>query len=436
MLFLLAACSTGLRTERFVLPEEAKPPAKEKSNPAPAPADRRAVLPAPPKPLTAKRPGSNTCTTWQGYLPDPTHPEYLPLRHLRVNFHILNSRDSSHNFKPEEARRFFTELLRLANADLDTNIRNWRSPDGTAVLPKRYRYELAPHNPPLSPLAAAGDGGDGFYFHFDDSLYYFVSMGKNQNNYDRQVIDRYSIGADSILNIFVQVHPDDSIRSPYYRANGQGIALGNALKMAGIFESKGQPGGFVGLMNHEIGHILGLSHAWVEDGCPDTQNHPNKCWAWTPEPPCNDLATNNMMDYNAYQVALTPCQIGRIQANFANEASAIRRCLRPDWCLRHPESTITIRDSVQWLGARDLEGDLVIAPGGQLRILCRVSMPPGSRITVQPGGLLVLDNARLHQACGKSWAGIFVEEKKGLKGEVRVERKPVIENVEAPGGSN
>ncbi|MCC7505980.1 MAG: hypothetical protein IT259_11800, partial [Saprospiraceae bacterium] len=117
-----------------------------------------------------------SCNAWQNHLPDPAHPEDLPVRYLRVNFHIMNSRDSSRNFQPDSARAYFRRLLELANADLDTNFYNWRSPEGTAVLPKRYHYVLWPQ--PGIP------GDDGFYFHYDDSLYYLVYKGKNQNNYN------------------------------------------------------------------------------------------------------------------------------------------------------------------------------------------------------------------------------------------------------------
>lgn len=398
---LVAACSPRLRTRPFYLPEKTPGAAAEKRE-----------LKRPPGKAT-------TCNNWQNYLPDPAHPDHLPQRLLRVNVHILNSRDSSHNFKPAEARDFITRLLAKANAQLDTNERNWRSPEGTPTLPKRYRYVLTPQNQP---------GDDGIYFHFDDELYYFISSGKNQNNYSGKVIDRYAVGLDSILNIFVLVHPDDSIRSKTYRANGQGIAIGNALKMAGLYESKGAPEGFSGLLNHEIGHILSLSHAWTEDGCPDTQNHPNRCWTWTPEGPCRDQATNNMMDYNAYQIALTPCQVGRIQAQFALEHTPVRRCLQPVWCSRRADREIVVRDSVAWLGARDLEGDLTISPGGALLLACRVSLPPDGRITVQPGGRLWLDGCRLHNACGKNWAGIFVQEKGDVRGEVHILQPPALEN--------
>ena len=137
-----------------------------------------------------------------------------------------------------------------------------------------------------------------------------------------------------------------------------------------------------------------------------------------------------MMDYNAYQIALSPCQIGKVHATLANERSPMRRCLLPTWCTLQRDGEIVIADTVSWTGARDLEGHLTIAPGGSLRLSCRVSMPPGGRITVQPGGTLWLDGCRLHNACGKKWQGIFVQEKSGERGMVRVLRVPVVEDVE------
>ena len=347
---------------------------------------------------------ADPCNQWQSYLPDPQHPEYQPMRYLRVNFHVLNSADSAHNFKPDSARVYLTEMLRLANAALDTNIRNWRSPQGTAVLPKGYRYVLY-----------AQPGDDGFYFHYDDDLYYLVYKGKNQNNHKRAVIDKYGVGLDSIINIFVQAHHPDSLVSKTYGATAQGIALGKDLKMCGLFDGNNNIRENAGLLNHEVGHILTLAHAWGGDGCDDTDPHPNNCWVWSKNPPCRDEASNNLMDYNAYKIAMTPCQIGKVHQVFANEKSRIRPCLAPMWCERGAD--VVVRDSVHWTGARELTGNLVLIPGARVRVSCRLSIPSGGRIVVSPGATLWLDEtAYLHNACGETWQGIEVQSKGKLKG--------------------
>ncbi|TNE52596.1 MAG: hypothetical protein EP344_15635 [Bacteroidetes bacterium] len=395
---VLLSCTPRLQTHRFV-PHALQAPAAQ------------ARIVAPP----------SGCAGWEGYLPDLQHPDHLPERYLRVNFHVMdNSAGTAHRPK-DSVLVFVRQLLEYANAELDTNAFHWRAPEGTPVLPKRYRYVLTPQ--PDDPE------DDGIYFHYDDDLYYFVSVGRNQNNYNQDVIRKYGIGTDSIVNIFLMVHHPDSMRSGTYRANGQGIALGTALKMAGVLESREGPRSFDGLLNHEVGHILGLAHSWGEDGCPDTNKHPNKCWDWTPEPPCRDNATNNMMDYNAYQLSLTPCQIGKIQATFARERNRVRACLEPTWCTLRADRAIVIRDSVRWTGDRDLEGNLTVARGGVLQLTCRVSMPPGSHITVEPGGVLILDGCRLHNACSKTWEGVLVQEMAGEQGRVEVRRAPVIENL-------
>jgi hypothetical protein len=407
-LLLAAACSPRLVTKQFPLTTLST---------APQTVSSRNASEA-PEPITYS---SSYGDGWEHYVPDLNRPEDTPMRYIRVNFHIMDNKAGNAHLPPDSVRYRIRELLRYANADLDTNVRNWRSPEGTPVLPKRLRYVLTPQSKP---------GDDGIYFHYEDNndLVYYIATGRDANNYSMTIINKYAIGMDSILNIFVQKHHPDSCNSKTYNPRAHGIALGQALKLSGLLELTEKPPTYRGLLNHEVGHIFYLSHAWMEDGCPDTPNHPNRCWVWTPDGFCRDNATNNMMDYNADQIAMTPCQIARIHAVLSSERDPLRRCVMPTWCSYRASKSIVVRDSVSWAGDKDLDGDLTVAAGGTLRLAGRLSMPPGGRIIVEPGAALWLDGCRLHNACGKPWRGVFVQQLGKQRGVVRLGKAIKVEN--------
>jgi len=358
------------------------------------------------------------------FLPDTQHLSHSPRRYLRVNFHFMDAADSSRNFDETQSRKFVKDLLQVMQILFDTNIKLWLPQDNDIpVIPVNLKYVLS----------GTGPGDDGIYHHYDDQLYYYLHMGQRRNNADWAVIEKYAVGLDTTLNIFIMPHLPDSVKSGTYKSGCVGIALGNAIKIAGIYENKLTEWNVRGTFNHEVGHVLGLYHAWTDDGCPDTQEHPNDCWV-IEQAGCAGRTSNNMMDYNAWQSALSPCQVGTIHKNLSDLRNPVRKLLVRTWCNYLPENKILIRDTIRWSGARDLESDIEILPGGSLTIQGRVSMPGGSKILVQPGATLVLEDCLLHNDCDQAWEGIEVLKKGKKHGLVIKSGQVEMRNVGGSGG--
>lgn len=367
--------------------------------------------------------GSSDCREQLNYAPDPDHLDHTPIRYVRVNVHFMDEKTGMHNLNEADGIQYARDVINGCNYNLANNIKmNLPLGNDTPVLPTQYRLKLT---------GVPGDpNDDGIYFHEDPELFYYIH-GRNTNRNDRTVLRKYEIQPDTVINIFLMPHHPDSIGRPGYRNVDTGIMLGGCIKIARHFSRGPRPKGQFGLTNHEIGHIIGLSHAWRNtDGCDDTPVHSN-CYMYNDEPPCDTAVSNNMMDYNLWQHALTPCQLGRAHRQFANEQSRVRKFLEPTWCEPIAEPLI-IEDSIQWNSAKDLSSDIIIKNGAVLLLNCRLSLAKGRRITVEPKGRLIIDGAQLHNACGDEWYGIEVQEKGKNSGQVVLLTEPEIENCTNP----
>ena len=358
-----------------------------------------------------------SCSDALSYIPD----DNLYQKQVRVNIQFMNSEDSLYGFNEEKGRWYMKFLIHNANKRLREN-KKMNLPEGndTPCLKPKYQYVIT-----------SMDEDDGYFWNYDDELSYFVNKGRNRNNYDKEVIEKYETGGDSIINIFVMPHHKDSLNSKSYKTHGTGIALGNSLKIAGLVEDKEKPWAYATLLNHEIGHIFGLRHTWrYNDGCDDTPRNPN-CWQESKgREGCEGPISNNLMDYNNSQMAISPCQLGIVHKSLTMKKSKYRKYVKEDWCNLDTSHTISISENVDWFGERDATSDIHVRAGGMLTVHCRLSMPPGGEIIVHPGGVLrINESALIHNDCDLTWKGIRLVSEGKQDGELIISQSAVIEDI-------
>ena len=353
---------------------------------------------------------TNPCRNAENYIPDPEYMNHTSLKRIKCNFHVIRNKDGKRNFSEAEGVKYIKDMVLSANGTIYKN-KKMKLPVGndTPVITGRFGMDIWPTD------YISGD--DGIYFHDDDEFYYVINQGPKKNIFNRDVFEKYGIQKDSVVNIFIQDIHIDSLSSKSFKPSSNGVAFSSWIK-AGLWyycyndvvskngkQTKPRYYRPARQLAHEMGHVYGLAHAWGKDNCDDTPTHKN-CWVDEGSGPCK-VASNNVMDYNAIQSALTPCQIGRVHMT-ALTRKAKRNLLIKDWCKLNDFKSIDIKKDFIWNSCKTLQGNLTIHDGARLVIRCETSLANGATITVHPRGELVLQGARLYNDCGSTWEGIKV----------------------------
>lgn len=281
--------------------------------------------------------------------PNPPNPNILSsncplisapsIYNIRVNIHYILRDNGTGNFTETNdpfssnvgynGYRFASEIFGYMNERLANNqLMRFQPTPSVPALPIKHRYVL-----------------NGVYFWrstdaYDNHTEDFIYL---KNNYGKDI--------DYAINVFLVKPNQQSVGGAAllnYDAcfvRGQDVVFSRFL----LSGNKDDFSVFWDVLNHEILHNLTLSHTIrtylgyccasntsgeCNDGCSDTPTYPeieikypgntNICgWCWTPD---WKPYSNNMMDYSCAMDALTPCQIGKVNANISTFKTCFLTC--------------------------------------------------------------------------------------------------------------
>ncbi len=350
------------------------------------------------------------CDQWDKYKPTSDKYLYLPVKRIRIVFHVLRDGNGLGNIPDNTDGRNYIALIKnhlngiMENpAALTGNISSAHIPD-TRI---RYAYD--------------DEAQPSIYFYdnqtlYDDYLNYSPTTSIS-TLYDELVETNTNLSInEKMLSIHCfLVSSNTSTASSSGAADTKYVLVRNT----GSFYNTGNHWGPATTLCHELAHCLGLEDNTGFENCRDFVRHPSNTYI--------DEYSNNIMTYFSSQNAFSACQAGKMYAVAMgvqvpmgppgpNEAKVFHwasNAVIDDWNYYSNEEmvipTYPCWSTVTWNSKRYLTGDLIIEPEAKLTIECLVHMPPGAHIIVKPGGYLKIDGGTITNLNNEMWGGIIVQ---------------------------
>lgn len=230
----------------------------------------------------------------------------VPVKTIRITFHVFQKDDGSENIPDNPTGRNWLEntLMNSVNgvmSNLDPMNLSTSSP---YFSDSKIRYEVM-----------------NIYFWKDTDLW--AKGDRYNHNHGQDLYD--FVMSQSISHKTTSVH---LLIPGNYTANGIGIG-GRACGIGCNNWSMAEDTYYYYQNNnhwlpannwrHELGHNFNIYHSWPTsptDYCGDTPSNSN-CWN-------GSSCSNNMMDYNASQDAITQCQLSRMHEWLENNSSVVK----------------------------------------------------------------------------------------------------------------
>lgn len=272
----------------------------------------------------------------------------VPLKTIRITIHVFQKDDGSENIPDNSTGRgwILNSVMGTVNSDM-ANLAMMNLPTSSPYFSdSKIRYELVKIH--FWKDSVLWSKGSRFKPSHGQALYNFVMSQNIQYK-----------------NSSVHIMIPGNYTSDGYNSGGQACGFGcndwAMLEDTYHWYQNSNHWFPANTIRHELGHNFNLYHSWYSDYCSDTPSNSN-CWN-------GSNCSNNMMDYNASQSAITQCQLSRMHEWLESNSSVVKSGL----------PTYALSGQISWTGGSKSLVNLNFLPVSEFEV--SINAPGASSYT-------------------------------------------------------